>query len=123
MLRLRHIAAEMLIRPDVSQKNPLPGSHSTPQARARDLREGVGAAKAPHQMDLLRRSPSGAWCIAVARATRLSPARLKGPLRAQHWIAFGGECRMKIRVGYELNYDFPQSTPIVMVLGTHFTRA
>src|SRR5205807_10278443 len=31
--------------------------------------------------------------------------------------------RMKIRVGYELIYDFPQSTPIVMVLGTHFTRA
>ena len=30
---------------------------------------------------------------------------------------------MKIRVGYELVYDFPQSTPIVMVLGIHFTRA
>src|ERR1700751_2327556 len=30
---------------------------------------------------------------------------------------------MKIRVGYELIYDFPQSTPIIMVLGTHFTRA
>jgi len=30
---------------------------------------------------------------------------------------------MKIRVGYELIYDFPQSTPVIMVLGTHFTRA
>src|SRR6201993_254499 len=30
---------------------------------------------------------------------------------------------MKIRVGYELIYDFPQPTPIIMVLGTHFTRA
>ena len=30
---------------------------------------------------------------------------------------------MKIRVGYELSYDFPQSTPMIMVLGTHFTRA
>jgi hypothetical protein len=30
---------------------------------------------------------------------------------------------MKIRVGYELIYDFPQSTPIIMVLGIHFTRA
>jgi hypothetical protein len=30
---------------------------------------------------------------------------------------------MKIRAGYELIYDFPQSTPIIMVLGTHFTRA
>jgi hypothetical protein len=30
-------------------------------------------------------------------------------------------CQMKIRVGYELIYDFPQSTPMIMVLGTHFT--
>jgi transglutaminase-like putative cysteine protease len=30
---------------------------------------------------------------------------------------------MKIRVGYELIYDFPQATPVIMVLGTHFTRA
>ena len=30
---------------------------------------------------------------------------------------------MKIRVGYEFIYDFPQSTPVIMVLGTHFTRA
>ena len=25
---------------------------------------------------------------------------------------------MKIRVGYELIYDFPKSTPVIMVLGT-----
>ncbi len=30
---------------------------------------------------------------------------------------------MKIRVGYELIYDLPQPTPVIMVLGTHFTRA
>ncbi len=30
---------------------------------------------------------------------------------------------MKIRVGYELIYDFPQATPVIMVLGIHFTRA
>ena len=30
---------------------------------------------------------------------------------------------MKIRVGYELVYDFPQATPMIMVLGVHFTRA
>jgi hypothetical protein len=30
---------------------------------------------------------------------------------------------MKIRVGYELIYDFPQPTPMIMVLGTHFTWA
>jgi transglutaminase-like putative cysteine protease len=29
---------------------------------------------------------------------------------------------MKIRVGYELVFDFPQSTPVITVLGTHFTR-
>ena len=33
------------------------------------------------------------------------------------------ERRMKIRVGYELIYDFPQPTPMIMVLGIHFTRA
>jgi transglutaminase-like putative cysteine protease len=30
---------------------------------------------------------------------------------------------MKIHVGYELIYDFPQRTPVIMVLGTHFSRA
>jgi transglutaminase-like putative cysteine protease len=30
---------------------------------------------------------------------------------------------MKIRVGYELIYDLPQPTPMIMVLGMHFTRA
>jgi hypothetical protein len=29
---------------------------------------------------------------------------------------------MKIRVGYELIYDFLQTTPVIMVLGTHFTQ-
>src|SRR4051812_3392943 len=30
---------------------------------------------------------------------------------------------MKLRVGFEMVYDFPQPTPMIMVLGTHFTRA
>ena len=30
---------------------------------------------------------------------------------------------MKIRVGYEMIYDFPQPTPMIMVLGIHYTRA
>jgi hypothetical protein len=30
---------------------------------------------------------------------------------------------MKIRVGFEMIYDFPQPTPLITVLGTHFTRA
>ena len=29
---------------------------------------------------------------------------------------------MKIRIGYELIFDFPQYTPVIMVLGTHVSR-
>src|SRR6476660_5418052 len=29
---------------------------------------------------------------------------------------------MKFRIGYELDYHFPQATPVVMVLNTHYTR-
>jgi transglutaminase-like putative cysteine protease len=30
---------------------------------------------------------------------------------------------VKIRVGYEMIYDFPQATPVIMVMGVHFSRA
>jgi transglutaminase-like putative cysteine protease len=30
---------------------------------------------------------------------------------------------MHLRVGYEIIFDFPQATPMLAVLGTHFTRA
>lgn len=30
---------------------------------------------------------------------------------------------MKIRVGYEIIYDLPQATPMLIVMGTHFSRA
>jgi transglutaminase-like putative cysteine protease len=30
---------------------------------------------------------------------------------------------MNIKVGYEIVYDFPQPTPVMMVVGTHFSRA
>ena len=30
---------------------------------------------------------------------------------------------MKIRVGYEMVYDFPQTTPVNLVMGVHFSRA
>src|SRR5579871_6024163 len=30
---------------------------------------------------------------------------------------------MKIRVGFEMIYDFPQPTPLIAVVGTHFSRA
>jgi hypothetical protein len=29
---------------------------------------------------------------------------------------------MKLRVGYELRYEFPQPTPIILMLNVHFTR-
>jgi transglutaminase-like putative cysteine protease len=29
---------------------------------------------------------------------------------------------MKFKVGYELDYHFPQVTPVIMVLNTHYTR-
>ena len=33
------------------------------------------------------------------------------------------EASVKIRVGFEIIYDFPQPTPLITVLGVHFTRA
>src|SRR5215207_1380362 len=30
---------------------------------------------------------------------------------------------MHLRVGYEIIFDFPQPTPMLAVMGTHFTRA
>ncbi|MCU1337205.1 MAG: transglutaminase domain protein [Bryobacterales bacterium] len=30
---------------------------------------------------------------------------------------------MQIRLGYELNYDFPQSTPMILALSIHYSRA
>ena len=29
---------------------------------------------------------------------------------------------MKFRVGYELQYDFPKPTPVILLLNIHFTR-
>jgi transglutaminase-like putative cysteine protease len=37
--------------------------------------------------------------------------------------ATGPSIRMKIRVGFEMIYDFPQPTPLIAVVGTHFSRA
>src|SRR5450631_2850396 len=34
-----------------------------------------------------------------------------------------GDNRLKIRVGYEMIYDFARATPVIVVLGIHFTRA
>jgi transglutaminase-like putative cysteine protease len=30
---------------------------------------------------------------------------------------------MKIHVGYEMDYEFPQPTPMILVMGVHYTRA
>jgi transglutaminase-like putative cysteine protease len=32
------------------------------------------------------------------------------------------ENEVKLRVGYELQYEFPQPTPVIMMLNIHFTR-
>jgi hypothetical protein len=29
---------------------------------------------------------------------------------------------MRLRVGYELQYHFPQATPVIMILNVHYTR-
>jgi transglutaminase-like putative cysteine protease len=44
-------------------------------------------------------------------------------LRSHLRYAAGKVFRVKLRVGFEMNYNFPQPTPMIMVLGTHFTRA
>ena len=36
---------------------------------------------------------------------------------------WNGPHSMKIRIGFEMIYDFPQATPLIAVVGTHFTRA
>jgi transglutaminase-like putative cysteine protease len=41
-------------------------------------------------------------------------------LKHGHWDQV---FHMKIRVGFEMIYDFPQATPLIAVVGTHFTRA
>ena len=32
------------------------------------------------------------------------------------------ENEVKFRIGYELQYEFPQPTPVIMMLNIHFTR-
>ena len=32
------------------------------------------------------------------------------------------ENKMKLRIGYDMTYDFPQPTPTILMLNTHFTR-
>src|SRR5580704_7546572 len=44
-------------------------------------------------------------------------------LRSHPRYVAGKVFRVKLRVGFEMNYNFPQPTPMIMVLGTHFTRA
>ena len=29
---------------------------------------------------------------------------------------------MKLRIGYQLDYDFPQPTPVILMLNVHFSR-
>ena len=34
-----------------------------------------------------------------------------------------GRDAMRLRIGYELTYDFPQPTPVILVLNVHYSRA
>ena len=72
---------------------------------------GLSATPVAACICLLIRAPNG--------IDRLVFGGLIAIFKAQH----GGIARMKLRVGYEMNYEFPQPTPVIMVLGTHFTRA
>jgi transglutaminase-like putative cysteine protease len=38
-------------------------------------------------------------------------------------VAVAPTSRMQIRVGYELVYEFPQATPIILALSVHYSRA
>src|SRR5436190_22893453 len=38
-------------------------------------------------------------------------------------VACGERGRMQIQVGYELVYDFPQPTPLILALNIHYSRA
>src|SRR4051812_44889262 len=37
-------------------------------------------------------------------------------------VSHPGEVQMQIRVGYELVYDCPKATPMILVLNIHYTR-
>ena len=51
------------------------------------------------------------------------PRLVFGRFIAISQVQDGNVFRMKLRVGFEMHYEFPQPTPMIMVLGTHFTRA
>ncbi len=63
-----------------------------------------------------------AACVAFDRIRQPAPCIRWFRSHFEH-LAAGKAFRMKIRVGFEMLYDFPQPTPMIMVLGTHFTRA
>src|SRR5882724_8202247 len=61
----------------------------------------------------LYRPGAGATRIACRRAPRLVATEPQVQVRRT----------VKIRVGYELIYDCPQPTPMLLVLNIHYTRA
>ena len=54
---------------------------------------------------------------------RNSHQRASGILPFPEQCNWNGPHSMKIRIGFEMIYDFPQATPLIAVVGTHFTRA
>jgi transglutaminase-like putative cysteine protease len=57
------------------------------------------------------RSPHAAQSLAFRDFVAISKVNIRE--------SFG----MKLRVGFEMHYDFPEPTPMLLVLGVHFTRA
>jgi transglutaminase-like putative cysteine protease len=51
-----------------------------------------------------------------------SPTRSARAGRIRAAQAGGAEGIMKLRIGYELQYHFPQPTPVIMMLNVHYTR-
>ena len=74
-----------------------------------------------------QKRPDFAWIIRIACRTRPPASSDMSILRSVsgkfQTTSASGAFRVKIRVGYEMIFDFPQPTPVIMVLGTHFTRA
>jgi hypothetical protein len=70
-------------------------------------------------------APSGHWRRSIGRLAGSTPSNGNIGNAAFHRCGSSRSApqagMMKIRVGYELVYDFPQ--PMIMVHGVHYTRA
>ena len=71
---------------------------------------------------------AGARGGACAQPSSTTPARRRcvadaPPSRASHESIASQESRMKIRIGYDMVYECPQPTPMILMLNIHYSRA